>query len=408
MKSIFKINIAVLIFAIATVCIFSLSRTSQPFRLASSSNTIDQSLVPLIVASPVASAQLDAEGNGNSIQPVTVEPSRPLAGPVNPPIMIYGNQGLIVSSRVPGFWKVWYDTSDRTVYSASIVDFSSEYNASKAFGQLESSFKNSLAQYVEPAQLQSSQLYIVPSLQTGYGFEATATLATNGQSIPLVLYGDLTYCNNVGNLTTMLTVGATSSSSVPITTFNNFAVAQYNLLNSKLNGPSNPLGSSSGSSSTANLIIGVISLVFLGSVIFAGVAASKRKKLGRANAQMYSGNGSMPGAYIPQNSVNSPYGSYQPYNPYPNRAPQSQTFQQQSGNQPLQNYGSGISAGNMPGNYENTSYADQQQVQNQNQTVSNLPEADWYKDPEAPPGSERLRYWDGTNWTEHYHEPGNQ
>ena len=148
--------------------------------------------------------------------------------------------------------------------------------------------------------------------------------------------------------------------------------------------------------------------MFFGSVIFAGAATSKRKKLGRVNAQMYSGNGPLPGAYIPQNSVNSPYGSYQPYNPYPNRSTQNQTFQQQSGNQPLQNYGNGISAGNTPGNYGNTNYAAQQQAQNQNQSASNLPKADWYKDPEAPTGSERLRYWDGTNWTEHYHEPGNQ
>lgn len=34
--------------------------------------------------------------------------------------------------------------------------------------------------------------------------------------------------------------------------------------------------------------------------------------------------------------------------------------------------------------------------------MGNSVEAGWYDDPE---GSARLRYWDGTDWTEHFHEP---
>ncbi len=34
-----------------------------------------------------------------------------------------------------------------------------------------------------------------------------------------------------------------------------------------------------------------------------------------------------------------------------------------------------------------------------------LPPANWYPDPTAPPGSDRLRYWDGKAWTQHIHPP---
>jgi hypothetical protein len=301
--------------------------------------------------------------------------------------MLYGNEGIIVSSIVPGVWKVWFDNTDKSIYSASIIKYSSSSLASQAYSQIQSKLQSMFNQILSPAVVTSSQPYSVTSIPSNYGFELIANLNSGGSTIPVILYADLFQSNNVDCLNTILTINAQSSSAVPLNTFNTFSQSQYNLLNEKLGGSSNLFGSSGPHSGTILAIIGLLAIVCFGSVIYGIYLMNNHRKAGMANAAMFTGRQTNPygGVYNPQSNVQQST-AFQPYNPYGNSSQQTTPY------------------ANSPVNL------DTGQVQYQSNPVSDpqnitLPIADWYKDPEAPAGSNKMRYWDGTNWTDHYHDP---